>query len=299
VKLAKVGSRMAELLPLEHLALRSLSEVGVPASASRLLMSGDCVFLEVKRFDRVGRNGRIGMLSAGAVDDEFFGRRDSWPEFAARCEQAKLLSSEHARRVDTLAAFSELIGNGDRHFENISLLIDEAGEYSGIAPAYDVLPMRYASLGGGVDPDLLPIAPRVGTIGAKPAVWGLAWRAAERFWLAVQTEQMAVPISQAMKEVAAENLAVALAFVEPLLPQGVVRLESCCVQGWLGVAVGAALRDPCINDGLPRSFLESRRRNAAHAPDGPCGFARPEPALGPRGHVPLEASTWQPARLDG
>jgi hypothetical protein len=190
VKLAKVGSRMAELLPLEHLALRSLSEVGVPASASRLLMSGDCVFLEVKRFDRVGRNGRIGMLSAGAVDDEFFGRRDSWPEFAARCEQAKLLSSEHARRVDTLAAFSELIGNGDRHFENISLLIDEAGEYSGIAPAYDVLPMRYATLGGGVDPDLLPIAPRVGTIGAKPAVWGLAWRAAQRFWLAVQAEQL-------------------------------------------------------------------------------------------------------------
>jgi serine/threonine protein kinase HipA of HipAB toxin-antitoxin module len=78
--------------------------------------------------------------------------RDSWPEFAARCEQAKYLSPQDARHVDTLAAFSELIGNNDRHFENISLLIGEDGEYQGIAPAYDILPMRYASIGGGVDP---------------------------------------------------------------------------------------------------------------------------------------------------
>jgi hypothetical protein len=74
---------------------------------------------------------------------------------------------------------------------------------------------------------LLPIAPRVGTIGAKPAVWGLAWRAAQRFWLAVQAEQLVAPISKEMRELAVVNLEVAQAFVEPLLPQGVVRLESC------------------------------------------------------------------------
>jgi HipA-like C-terminal domain len=158
------------------------------------------------------------MLSAGAVDDEFFGMRDSWPEFAARCEQARYLSAAHARHVDTMAAFSELIGNNDRHFENISLLIDERGEYAGIAPAYDILPMRYASIGGGVDPNLTPIAPQVGTIGARPAVWALAWQAAERFWLAVQTEALPVPISQGMQRLAATNLAVARAFVAPLLP---------------------------------------------------------------------------------
>lgn len=96
------------------------------------------------------------MLSAGAVDDEFFGMRDSWPEFATRCEPARYLSAEDARHVDTMSAFSELIGNSDRHFENISVLIDEDGEYKGIAPAYDILPMRYASIGGGLDPDLPP-----------------------------------------------------------------------------------------------------------------------------------------------
>lgn len=222
VKFAKIGSRMAELLPLEHLALRSLSEVGVPAARTQLLAAGDYVFLEVQRFDRIGRSGRVGMLSAGAVDDEFFGLRDTWSQFATRCEAAGYLSSTDARHVDTVAAFSELIGNTDRHFENISLLIDESGEYVGIAPAYDILPMRYASIGGGVDPGLTPVEPKVGTIGARPDVWARAMEAAERFWVAVQVEPLAVPASAQMKRLAAQNLEVARRFVEPLLPSGPV-----------------------------------------------------------------------------
>jgi HipA-like C-terminal domain len=218
VKFAKLGSRMAELLPLEHLALRTLAEVGVPASRTQLLVGGDYVFLEVKRFDRKGLSGRIGMLSAGSVNNEFFGMTGSWSEFAARCVQARYLKPRDAFWVDTMAAFSELIGNGDRHFENISMLIGEDSEYLGIAPAYDILPMRYASIGAGVDPDLTPIEPRVGSIGAKPEVWSLAAKAAERFWTAAQTEDLGAPISQEMRELAGKNLAVAMAFVEPLVP---------------------------------------------------------------------------------
>jgi hypothetical protein len=218
VKFAKLGTRMADLLPLEHLALRSLAEAGVPSAKTRLMTAGDHVFLEVQRFDRVGASGRIGMLSAGSVDDEFFGMRDTWSEFAARCEQAKYLSAQDVFFVDVMAAFSELIGNSDRHFENISLLIDERGEYQGIAPAYDILPMRYAPIGGGLDPDLVPIEPRVGTVGAKPAVWALAAKVAERFWTAVQTEVLPVPVSAEMTALAAQNLAVARRFVAPLLP---------------------------------------------------------------------------------
>ncbi len=218
VKFAKLGSRMAELLPLEHLALRALAEVGVPAAATQLLAANGYVFLEVARFDRVGPTGRIGMLSAGSVDDEFFGMRDSWPEFAARCEQARYVPPGDARHIDTMAAFSELIGNTDMHFENISLLIDEDGEYKGIAPAYDILPMRYASIGGGIDPDLTPIEPKMGTIGTKTEVWEQAARAAERFWLSAQTEVLAAPLSQAMRRLAAQNLVVARTFAAPLLP---------------------------------------------------------------------------------
>ncbi len=218
VKFAKLGSRMAELLPLEHLALRALAEAGVAAASTQLLAAGGYVFLEVVRFDRVGLTGRVGMLSAGAVDDEVFGQRDSWSAFATRCVQAKILTPADARQVDTMAAFSELIGNTDRHFENISLLIDDQGEYQGIAPAYDILPMRYASMGGGVDPDLRPIEPRIGAIGPRPEVWARAARAAERFWWRAQTETLAAPVSPAMRRLAAQNLEVAKAFAAPLLP---------------------------------------------------------------------------------
>ena len=218
VKFARQGSRMAELLPLEHLALRALAEVGVPAARTQLLVAGDYVFLEVQRFDRLGAHGRVGMLSAGSIDDEFFGARDSWPEFAARCEQARYLSATDARHIDVMAAFSELIGNGDRHFENISVLLGEDGEYQGVAPAYDILPMRYASIGGGVDPALTPITPRLGTIGAKPEVWARAAQAAEVFWEAVRDGQDGLPITQGFRELAGINLAVAREFVGPLLP---------------------------------------------------------------------------------
>ena len=220
VKFARRGSRMAELLPLEHLALRALAESGVPACATQLLAAGDYVFLEVVRFDRVGLTGRIGMLSAGSVADEFFGQRDTWSDFAARCAQARYLSRDDVRHIDTIAAFSELIGNTDRHFENIALLIDEDGEYQGLAPAYDILPMRYAPIGGGLDPDFTPIEPRIGSIGTRPEVWELAWRAAERFWLSVQKEEgtgLARHLSPEMRELAVRNLEVARAFAAPLV----------------------------------------------------------------------------------
>ena len=240
VKFAKRGSRMAELLPLEHLALRTLGACGVPAALTQLLAAGDYVFLEVKRFDREGRTGRIGMLSAGAVDDEFFGMRDSWPEFAARCEKAKYLTPQDARHIDTLAAFSELIGNTDRHFENISLLIDDDGEYQGIAPAYDILPMRYASVGGGIDPELTPIEPKIGSIGAKPAVWQRAALAAERFWLAAQTQTLAIPLSPKMRRLAAQNLEVARTFAAPLLPAASAHAPPAKPSRRQGVARGRA-----------------------------------------------------------
>ncbi len=218
VKFAKRGSRMGDLLPLEHLALRALERVDVATSATRLLLAQDYVFLEVQRFDRVGRSGRVGMLSAGAVDDEFFGSRDTWPEFAARCEKAKYLSANDARRIDVMAAFSELIGNSDRHFENLSLLIDDDGEYLGVAPAYDILPMRYASIGGGIDPDLLPIEPKIGSIGARPEVWARAAEAAQWFWTEVERGDADGTVAQEFRVLASTNRAVAAEFVRPLLP---------------------------------------------------------------------------------
>lgn len=119
-----------------------------------------------------------------------------------------------------MAAFSELIGNTDRHFENMSMLVGEDGEYAGVAPAYDILPMRYASMGAGVNPDLTPITPRLGAIGARPEVWARAAKAARRFWAAVEQGDVGLPspVSQAFRALARQNRAVVDDFVNPLLP---------------------------------------------------------------------------------
>ena len=138
-------------------------------------------FLEVRRFDRVGPRGRRGVLTLGPLDDDLFGRRDSWPEAAARLHEAKLLSAEDARRIRFLEAFGIMIFNGDRHFGNVSFFADglqERPELS-LAPAYDMLPMD-ASPRAGVVPPLPDTEP---TVRAKLLdVWEEARLLARSYW---------------------------------------------------------------------------------------------------------------------
>ena len=74
--------------------------------------------------------------------------------------------------VNVLTAFSELIGNGDRHLENLSLMTDERGQPVEVSPAYDMLPMMYAPVGDGIEPPLREVAPSVETLGAGPTCGG-------------------------------------------------------------------------------------------------------------------------------
>lgn len=217
VKFARARTRMAELLALEHLALKVLAQAGVPAAPTELLHGAEHVYLEIERFDRRGRFGRLGLLSAGALDDEIFGRRDNWSAFAERCESAGLLGVEDARRIHTMAAFSELIGNTDRHFENISLFVNDQGQPTGVTPAYDILPMKYAPMGGGVDPDWLPIAPKLGPIGGRPDVWRVAYQAASEFWTQVTRRDISPSVSPALRKLAAQNLRVVGEFTKPFV----------------------------------------------------------------------------------
>ena len=217
VKFAALGTRMAELLRMENLALDCLNDVGIASARTHFLEHAGFAYLEVQRFDRVGTHGRVGLLSAGALDDELFGHRDSWSQFAQRCESARLLNAHQARRIHVMAAYSELIGNSDRHFENISLLLDASGAVADVAPAYDILPMKYAPLGAGVVPDLVPITPKLGPIGVRAGVWGLARNAALTFWERCR-DDTALGLSEPMRAVAARNLEAVRQFVAPLVP---------------------------------------------------------------------------------
>lgn len=216
VKFALRKTRTADLLVLEHLALSSLADAGLPAATTRVFGVDGWMMMESQRFDRVGRFGRRAVVSAGAWDDEHFGCRDTWSQFADRCVQARDLPQGQANIIRTYAAFSKLIGNDDTHFKNLSLTMDAKGRPRAVAPAYDLLPMRYAPQVAGIgDPPLTPVSPSVGTIGANGVVWQAAYAAARRFWERAATEAM---LTKPLRELAKTNRAVIAEFIEPLVP---------------------------------------------------------------------------------
>lgn len=142
---APADQRWRDLLVCEHLALQALAGHGVPAAESRIVSGGGRVFLEVVRFDRTAQ-GRVGMVSLMAYDTEYVGKIDNWANTAERMAARNLLTDRDADRLRFLEAFGILIGNTDRHYGNISLLIE--GDDWALAPAYDVLPMVYAPTAG-------------------------------------------------------------------------------------------------------------------------------------------------------
>lgn len=217
VKYARTGTRMADLLRMEHLALKALQQHGVRAAKTYIHEYHGLTFLEVVRFDRIGRFGRVGMISAGAYDDEHFGSRDNWADFARRMVKSGALDEEAATPILVQLAFSQLIGNTDTHFENLSLMLDERGQIAQVAPAYDILPMCYApGSASGIDPELIPITPSVGRIGIAPAVWEIAARAALDFWNWASTDDA---ICAEMREVAKLNQERVSSFVAPLISE--------------------------------------------------------------------------------
>jgi hypothetical protein len=181
------AQRWADLLHCEHLSLEVLAEGGVPAARSRIFQGGGRVLLEVERFDRTVR-GRIGMVSLLAFDAEHIGHMDNWAACAERMVTRGLLRPADGERLRLLEAYGQQIGNTDRHYGNISLLIDAHGSWE-LAPAYDTLPMLYAPVSGELVPrddwDPAALAPSAQTL----RVWGEARSLALRFWQRVAGDE--------------------------------------------------------------------------------------------------------------
>ncbi|MFO0803224.1 MAG: type II toxin-antitoxin system HipA family toxin YjjJ [Gemmataceae bacterium] len=148
------ADRWRDLLVCEHLALETLREAGIPAARSEWFDLDGIRFLEVERFDRIGRRGRRGAISLYAVNVHFLGEAfDSWSRAARRIREAPALqmSEEDAGRMVRLDAFGELIGNTDRHFGNVSFFTEEAPKLDLVlTPVYDMLPMVFAPTGANV-----------------------------------------------------------------------------------------------------------------------------------------------------
>jgi len=205
-----VDQRTRDLLVCEHLALQTLAEAGISAARTQIYSGAGRVFLESERFDRTtaapgvasqpGQLGRIGMVSLQVYDAEYVGEMDNWAATANRMVARKLLNPTDARTLRLLEAYGQLIANTDRHYGNISLLIQDDDWV--LSPTYDMLPMLYAPVAGELvarDFAARPLQPTAATL----PEWQQARALAASFW---QTAALDARVSDGFRQIAAQNL---------------------------------------------------------------------------------------------
>ncbi len=190
--------RYADLLVCEHLALEAIRIAGFTAARSRLVMAGNQVFLGLKRFDRRGALGRLPLLSLRALHARIQAPCDNWTDAAIRLKQAGLISTKDARKLRWLSLFSDLIGNTNQHFGNISLIPHQADGYL-LAPAYGARPTLYEPVAGEIPLRLFTPPPVRNEVAADlPS----ALEAAILFWKSAAVDER---ISREFRQICYEN----------------------------------------------------------------------------------------------
>ena len=190
--------RSRDLLVCEHLALQTLAAAGLPAAESQIVIAGGRVFLQSRRFDRTDK-GRIGMVSLLVYDAQYVGEMDNWSATAQRMAARQLMTSQDAQQLQLLEAYGLLIANTDRHYGNISFLLQD--DDWRLSPTYDMLPMLYAPVKGElVERDFASrkLQPTSHTL----AVWPQAKQLAQQFWQSVAADTR---VSDAFKALAQAN----------------------------------------------------------------------------------------------
>lgn len=184
-----VGQRWSDLLISEHLANEVLRGAGILAAHSRIYYFEDRTYLEVDRFDREGRDSRIGITSLLAIDTGLYGKLDTWIASANRLYQDERINLQTLEQIRLIATFGNLIANTDLHFGNLSFFDNYSGHFN-VAPIYDMLPMLFAPAHDQLVPRVYtPPDPTSQTL----KVWGRARTLAEEFWRAVSTETSISP----------------------------------------------------------------------------------------------------------
>ena len=146
---SKESRRYADLLVCEHLALEAIRIAGLSAVRSRLVITGNQTFLCIKRFDRRGAFGRLPVTSLRALHARIQAPCDDWIAAATRLQKQGIIRLSEAKKLYWLALFSDMIGNSNQHFGNISFLPHGKDNYL-LAPAYGVRPTIYEPLAGEV-----------------------------------------------------------------------------------------------------------------------------------------------------
>ena len=171
------AKRWKDLLRAEHHALCVLRQWSIPAAPSAIYDMADRVFLELRRFDRVGQRGRLPALSLGMVDAEFTGIGHDWSRMAQALARNRLLDAESERHLIWAHTFGQWIGNNDMHPGNICL--GPTQKAFRLLPIFDMLPMGFAPVRGEL-PNATVRAPL--RTRANQPIWDSAQRAAADYW---------------------------------------------------------------------------------------------------------------------
>lgn len=187
------GAGLAHLIEAEWWALSVARGAGLPAAQAELKEFGSRRALVIERYDRTPAGKRVhqeDFCQALGLNpaDKYETTAMPSPHRLARVMDrlAPASANPTAARQELLAqvTFNTIIGNGDSHAKNYSILLGSDGE-ARLAPLYDVAPTAYINsryrqsglvINNGRDLFTLNIADLV----AEATTWGLAPRMGDR-----------------------------------------------------------------------------------------------------------------------
>lgn len=195
---SKEAARYADLLVCEHLALETIRLAGHNAARSRLVITGNQTFLCIKRFDRRGAFGRLPVVSLRALHARIQAPCDDWVSAAGRLQKEGLIRPDDAKKMYWLSLFSDMIGNSNQHFGNVSFLPHGKDNYL-LAPVYGIRPTIYEPIAGEIPARLFTPPPLRKEAGSELAD---ARQAAILFWKSAAIDER---ISAGFRQICFEN----------------------------------------------------------------------------------------------
>jgi serine/threonine-protein kinase HipA len=149
------GQTLEYLVQVEDWAMRVAAQAGLLAAETALATFGDRAAIVVKRYDRGPGATRVhqeDFCQALALDPQ--AKYETLHEVQARGPRLRRLvdlaaprsaDPDHFRRqLLSLVTFNVVIGNGDAHSKNYSILLGRRGEVA-LAPLYDAAPVMFLS----------------------------------------------------------------------------------------------------------------------------------------------------------
>lgn len=192
------ANRYSDLLVCEHLALEAIRTAGIKSARTRIISSGYQSFLCIKRFDRRGELGRLPAVSLRSVHNRMGSPCDNWIDASLRMEKKGLLNQTDAQQLRWLALFSDLIGNTNQHFKNITLIPHGTSGYI-LAPVYGLRPTLYEPIAGEIPQRLFTPPPMRNEVATELAD---ALEAAILFWKSAAVDER---ISSEFRQICYEN----------------------------------------------------------------------------------------------